>query len=285
MSNKNVEIQQIPLTKLVSFPNHPYFVPDQDAPSIQALAESIKVNGVMTPVTVRKQDDKYEIISGHRRRLACEVIGLRDIPAIVREYKNDDEAMSAVVEANLDRKELLPSDKARVYRTRYELLKHQGQATVVKNGEKINGQTLEVISKAVGESPKSVQRYMNLSRLIPELLQMIDNQKLSSTCGFELYSLPEDQQRMIFDVLKSIDDVKQKFTLSKARELKKIAKTGNMTDEKIKEILFSVPEVSVNNKVITLDINDLKEYIDTGINEDDIKIRILDLLDKYGMTD
>ena len=179
---KKMEFQEKLLDELENFRDNPFFVPDENDKSIQALAESIKENGIMTPLVVRAiNNGKYEIISGHRRKLACKLAGLDKIPVIVKVYKSDDEAMSAVINANLHRKKMLPSDKARVYKARYEILKHQGRNEAENNGEIISSDSLDIIAKTTYESKKTVQRYITLAKLIPDLLQMVDKGRLLVT--------------------------------------------------------------------------------------------------------
>ncbi len=126
---EKMKVQQIPLDALVSFHNHPFCVPDENDREIQALAESIRVNGVLTPAIARLTEDRnYELISGHRRKLACKAVGLATMPVVVKEYANEYEAVSELIDANLHRKKMLPSEKAKVYSLRYEVLKHQGKA-------------------------------------------------------------------------------------------------------------------------------------------------------------
>lgn len=277
----NSEVLEMSLDELVEFQDHPFIVPDENDASIQALAESIRENGVMTPAIARIHNDRYELISGHRRKLACKVAGLDKMPVIIREYENEDEAMSAVINSNLHRKEMLPSEKAKVYSARYEILKHQGKSTAEKDGEEISGQSLEIIGKATGESAKTVQRYINLSRLIPDFLKMVNEGKLALTCGVVLSSLTEEQQTMVFNAIKGTE---KRIKLFEAKALKTLATTNNLTETKIEEILSS-PSAATKAKEVTFSADELSKYIDGDVNEEAIKERILELLDTYGVKD
>lgn len=273
---EKMKVQQIPLDALVSFHNHPFCVPDENDREIQALAESIRVNGVLTPAIARLTEDRhYELISGHRRKLACKAVGLATMPVVVKEYANEYEAVSELIDANLHRKKMLPSEKAKVYSLRYEVLKHQGKATVEKDGEEISGDSLGLIGKATGESPKTVQRYISLSRLIPELLKMVDEGKLATVCGVEISSMPRETQEKILTVIKS---QKKRLTLPEVKNLKKMVQEGSVTEDALKEALTS-PEDS-SSKGITLSADELKKYFGEEIGEEEIKSRILRLLEK-----
>lgn len=197
------------------------------------------------------------------------------MPVVVKEYASDDEAISELINANLHRKKMLPSEKVKVYSLRYELLKHQGKATVEKDGEEISGNSLDLIGKATGESPKTVQRYISLSRLIPELLKMVDEGKLATVCGVEISSMPRETQEKILTVIKS---QKKRLTLPEVKNLKKMVQEGSVTEDALKEALTS-PEDS-SSKGITLSADELKKYFGEEIGEEEIKSRILRLLEK-----
>ena len=277
---EKMKVQQIPLDALVNFHNHPFCVPNENDREIQALAESIRVNGVLTTAIAQPtQDGHYELISGHRRKLACKAVGLATMPVVVKEYANEYEAVLELINANLHRKKMLPSEKAKVYTLRYEVLKHQGKATAEKNGEEISGDSLSLIGKATGERPKTIQRYISLSRLIPELLNMVDEGKLATVCGVEISSMPGEAQEKILTVVKS---QKKRLTLPEVKKLKKMVQEGSVEgsviEDALKESLTS-PEDS-SSKGITLSANELKKYFGEEISEEEIKSRILRLLEK-----
>ena len=181
------EIIDVPLSELHDFHNHPFKVTDGD--SMQELTESIRKNGVLVPaIARRKKDGGYELVSGHRRKRACELAGLPTMPVIVKEY-TDDEAVIVMVDANIQREDILPSEKAKAYRMKYETMKHQG----ARNG----GHSLDLLGEAAGESGKTVQRYLWLSRLVEKLLWMVDAKKVSFMCGIELSWLRWEEQTWV----------------------------------------------------------------------------------------
>ena len=273
---ENSGVQYLPLDMLDSYHAHPYHVPAEDDPSIQALAASIKENGVLTPaIAQKKADGRYELISGHRRKLACKIIGLDNIPVIVKEYKSEDAAMSAVIDANLHRQKMLPSEKAKVYRARYEILKHQGKAP---EGEKGIGKTsLELIGKTTGESAKTVQRYISVSKLIDGFQSKLDNEELGLTSGVELSTLNADEQAKILSVM---TEQEKGITLFKVKALKKLAKNGNLTNDAIRKVLTSSGQSEVEKATISLE--DLKNYFTTEVKEEELRDRIISLLEQYG---
>lgn len=273
---KKMEFQEKLLDELENFRDNPFFVPDENDKSIQALAESIKENGIMTPLVVRAiNNGKYEIISGHRRKLACKLAGLDKIPVIVKVYKSDDEAMSAVINSNLHRKKMLPSDKARVYKARHEILKHQGRNEAENNGEIISGESLDIIAKTTDESKKTVQRYITLAKLIPDLLQMVDKGRLSVTCGVSVAALDKGKQTMLFEEIK---DRKKSIKLADIDKIKEADKNDQLTKDKIKEILSKT--TALKFKAISISAQELKKYFDDSVDEEFIKNKIFSLLEK-----
>ena len=273
---KKMEFQEKLLDELENFRDNPFFVPDENDKSIQALAESIKENGIMTPLVVRAiNNGKYEIISGHRRKLACKLAGLDKIHVIVKVYKSDDEAMSAVINANLHRKKMLPSDKARVYKARYEILKHQGRNEAENNGEIISSDSLDIIAKTTYESKKTVQRYITLAKLIPDLLQMVDKGRLSVTCGVSVAALDKEKQTMLFEEIK---DRKKSIKLADIDKIKEADKNDQLTKDKIKEILSKT--TALKFKAISISAQELKKYFDDSVDKEFIKNKIFSLLEK-----
>ena len=197
IESENIDITdkiiQVPIAELHTFDNHPFKVCDDE--KMQETIDSIRENGVLVPGIVRKrQSGGYEIISGHRRKHACMVLGLKTMPVIVREL-TDDEAVIVMVDANIQRETLLPSEKAKAYKMKYEAMKHQG-----KNA---GGLTLDEIGREAGESGKTVQRFIWLSRLDDELLTMVDEKKLGFSQGVSLSFLQEDSQQKVKNVVKN----------------------------------------------------------------------------------
>ena len=184
-------VQEIPLAKIEGFTGHPFKV--RDDAEMLALVDSVKEDGVLAPVLVRELDGKYQLVSGHRRRRAAELAGLTTIPAIVREM-TDDEATIAMVDSNLQRERILPSEKAWAYRLKLEAIKHQGRALPDSMSE-----SADIVGIAAGESGRTVQRYVRLTYLIPELLQLVDEGKVKMGLADDYSRLPEDVQREYYN--------------------------------------------------------------------------------------
>ena len=195
---------EIELKSIIPFRSHPFKVLNDE--KMEELINSIKENGVITPVLIRQTEkNHYEMISGHRRMYAARKAGLATIPAIVREM-SDDEAVIAMVDANIQREELLPSEKAFAYKMKLEAMKHQGGRTDITSGQ--NGQKLErivsrdVLAEQVGESSKQIQRYIRLTELIPELLDMVDNKKIQFTVAVDISYIDKEMQKWIYEYIR-----------------------------------------------------------------------------------
>ena len=188
---------EIEISKIHPFKNHPFKVLDDE--KMQDLVESVRINGVLTPVLLRMDDnEEYEMVSGHRRMHAAQLAGLTTIPAIVREL-SDDDAIVAMVDANIQREELLPSEKAFAYKMKLDAMKRQGirtDLTLSQNETKLRSD--EVLSKQVGESRAQVQRFVRLTELIPELLDLVDNKKLQFTVAVDISYIDKEAQGWIF---------------------------------------------------------------------------------------
>lgn len=207
---------EIEINKIHAFKNHPFKVLDDE--KMQDLIESVKLSGVLTPVLLRvDSNDEYEMISGHRRLHAAKMAGLTTIPAIVREL-SDDDAVIAMVDANIQREELLPSEKAFAYRMKLEAMKRQGSRTDITSGQndqKLTGTvSRDILAQQVGESSKQVQRYIRLTELIPELLDMVDNKKLTFTIGVDISYIDKEIQKWIYEYIKDTFFITDKFLTS-----------------------------------------------------------------------
>ena len=213
---------EIEINKIHAFKNHPFKVLDDE--KMQDLIESLKLSGVLTPVLLRvDSNDEYEMISGHRRLHAAKMAGLTTIPAIVREL-SDDDAVIAMVDANIQREELLPSEKAFAYKMKLDAMKRQ--AGRPKNNSGQNDQNLmgtvsrDVLAKQVGESSKQVQRYIRLTELIPELLDMVDSKKLTFTVGVDISYIDKEIQEWIYEYIKDTGFIKpQQITALEALDM------------------------------------------------------------------
>lgn len=265
VGNDSEQVVELPLAKLYSFTNHPFKVIDDE--KMDELVESIKANGVLVPGIVRKiNEDEYELISGHRRKHASELAGKETMPVFVKEL-SDEESTVIMVDANIQREEILPSEKAKAYSMKYEALKHQG----VK-GE---GNTLEMIGEATGDNAKKVQRYIQLARLNDELLEMVDHKELGFIQGTEISMLQEEQQQLVYDVL-----CQGKYSMSKeqAVKIKEYGKRGELTNAVIELILTdSKPrerKIVIKNKTIS-------NYFTDDISESEIEKVIIQLLEDW----
>ena len=186
------QIMEVPLDKLYAFKKHPFRVTDDE--KMEEMVESVRENGILVPVMVRPRGEGgYEIISGHRRSHAAMLAGLKSMPVIVKDY-NDDEATVIMVDANIQREDILPSEKAKAYSMKYEALKHQGK-------ERGNGLTLEVVGEAGGDGVKTVQRYIRLSKLTDSMLELVDTGKLGLGQGVDLSFLSEEAQGWVYDII------------------------------------------------------------------------------------
>ena len=198
---------EIEISKIHPFKNHPFKVLDDE--KMQDLVESVKINGVLTPVLLRMdENEEYEMVSGHRRMHAAQLAGLTTIPAIVREL-SDDDAIVAMVDANIQREELLPSEKAFAYKMKLDAMKRQGirtDLTLSQNETKLRSD--EVLSKQVGESRAQVQRFVRLTELIPELLDLVDNKKLQFTVAVDISYIDKEVQGWIYEYISDTGFIK-----------------------------------------------------------------------------
>ena len=231
-------IRDIPISEIDEFPDHPFKVLlDGD---MEQLVESIKRNGVMTPATVRlKEDGRYELISGHRRKKACELAGLETLKCEVKELTRD-EAIIIMVESNLQRTVILPSEKAFAYKMRLEAMKRQGERTDLTSTpvvEKLSGKqalTTSKIGKDTGDSHEQVRRFIRLTELVPEILQMVDERQIAFRPAVEISYLAEEQQYTLLEAMGYNDATP---SLAQAIKMKKFSQDGKLTDEVIQSIM------------------------------------------------
>ena len=226
-------IEKIELNKIKEFKNHPFKVKYDE--QMEKLVESIKENGVLNPILVREVGDKtFEIISGHRRKRAVELANMQEIPCIVRKL-TDDEAIVLMVDSNLQREEILPSEKAFAYKMKMEAMRRQGQRTDLTSAplvEKLGAN--EKMKEETGESREQIRRYIRLTNLIPEILQMVDDKKIAFRPAVEISYLTEDEQNVLLDVMKYNENTP---SLAQAIYLKKQSQQNTLTDETIEEVM------------------------------------------------
>lgn len=269
-------IYDIPLSEIDDFPNHPFKVKmDED---MNQLVQSVKERGVITPITLRqKEDGRYEIVSGHRRRKACELAGLERVPAEIKELSRD-EAIILMVESNLQRSIILPSEKAFSYKMRLEAMKRQGQRTdltLSPVGTK-SGRSSEVITAETGDSRNQIYRYIRLTELIPELLDMVDENKIAFRPAVELSYLTETEQH---NLLNSISYNDATPSLPQAIRLKEFSKAGKLSAEVIESILGE--EKPNQKEKISFKAERLRPYIPSTVPLEKTEDYIIKALEYY----
>ena len=259
------KVEEIEISKIKDFPNHPFKVNNDD--KMQEMVKSVKEYGVILPVIVRPKDNgTYEMISGHRRKRACELAGIKQIRCIVKDL-TDDEATILMVDSNIQREEILPSEKAFAYRLKLEAMKHQGKRVDFDEDETsrpLDGklESAEIMGKEIGESARTIQRYIRLTYLIPELLEEVDNKRIAFRPAVELSYLEEDYQYVILNKLQ-YDEVSP--SLSQAITLKKMQQEGTISEEKIENLLDK--EKPNQKEFIKIHNERIEKYIPTKIKE------------------
>ena len=258
-------MQEIDISKISNFPDHPFKVNDDE--KMQEMVKSIKEYGVILPVIVRpKEDGTYEMISGHRRKRACELAGVKQIRCIVKNL-SDDEATILMVDSNIQREEILPSEKAFAYKMKLEAMKHQGKNIDIDDNEtsapmvpKLTSR--EILGEEMGESRENIRRYIRLTKLIPELLDEVDSKRIAFRPAVELSYLSDENQYVVLNKLE-FDEVSP--SLSQAIILKKMEQEGTITEEKIEELLDK--EKPNQKEFIKIHNEKIDRYIPTKIKE------------------
>lgn len=267
---------EIEIDKIKSFSGHPFKVIDDE--KMQDLIESISESGVLTPVLIRPdRNDGYEMISGHRRMHAAQKAGLITIPAIVREM-TDDEAVIAMVDANIQREELLPSEKAFAYKMKLEAMKRQGSRTdltLSQNETKLRSD--EILSKQVGESRAQVQRYIRLTELIPDLLELVDKKRLNFTIAVDISYIPQDVQEWIYEYICDNGFIKP----NQIAALRNYLGQGPVTQSLMISILNSHIPVKAPVRKVTLNEKKLTKYFPKNYTSEDVEKVIESLLEKW----
>ena len=267
---------EIEIDKIKSFSGHPFKVIDDE--KMQDLIESISESGVLTPVLIRPdRNDGYEMISGHRRMHAAQKAGLITIPAIVREM-TDDEAVIAMVDANIQREELLPSEKAFAYKMKLEAMKRQGSRTdltLSQNETKLRSD--EILSKQVGESRAQVQRYIRLTELIPDLLELVDKKRLNFTIAVDISYIPQDVQQWIYEDICDNGFIKP----NQIAALRNYLGQAPVTQSLMISILNSHIPVKAPARKVTLNEKKLTKYFPKNYTSEDMEKVIESLLEKW----
>ena len=268
-------VQNISISELVPFKDHPFKVVDDEA--MLRTTESIAQYGVLTPLIARPlEGGGYEIISGHRRAHAAEMAGLTEVPVLVRQM-DDDAATVLMVDSNLQRENILPSERAYAYKMKLEAMKHQGERSDLTSGQlgpKLRSD--EQLAQEAGESRKQVQRYIRLTNLIPELLEMVDQKQISFNPAVELsYLAPEEQE--VF--MQAMDEVQASPSLYQAQRLKKLAQEGNFTMDAAREIMNEVKKGDLER--VTFRNEQLRKYFPRSYTTQQMQDTIIKLLDQW----
>lgn len=267
---------EIEISKIHAFKNHPFKVLDDE--KMQDLVDSVRLSGVLTPVLLRvDQNEEYEMISGHRRLHAAKLAGLTTIPAIVREL-SDDDAVIAMVDANIQREELLPSEKAFAYRMKLEAMKRQGSRTdltLSQNETKLRSD--EVLSKQVGESRAQVQRYIRLTELIPDLLDLVDAKKLNFTIAVDISYIDKEIQKWIYEYIRDTGFIKQ----NQISALREQLKVGSVNQVGMLTIFNKCMMVKNEPRTITFSEKKLTKYFPDTYTAEDMERVIESLLEKW----
>ena len=273
---KREQVQQIPIDELYPFTNHPFKVLEDD--SMAQTVKSIKEYGILSPLIARPRPDGdgYEIISGHRRQFAAREAGLETLPVIVRDM-DDDAATILMVDSNLQREQISPSEKAFAYKMKLDALKHQGARSDLTSRQVVGKlEAAALVGKVSDESGRQVQRYVRLTNLIPELLDMVDNKKISFNPAVELSYLDEKQQRAF---LEAMDSTQNAPSVSQAQKLKKMAQKGEFTAEKASEIMEQEKKSELDTVTIKNEI--LRKYFPRNYTPRQMEQKIIQLLDAW----
>ena len=272
---KREQVQQIPIEELFPFKEHPFKVLDDEA--MQRMVESVAQYGVLAPLIARpRPEGGYEIISGHRRQHAAELAGLDTLPVIVREM-TDDAAVILMVDSNLQRENILPSERAFAYKIKLKALKNQGARSDLTSRQVVGKlEAADLVGKGNEESGKQVQRFIRLTNLIPELLDLVDEKKVSFNPAVELSYLDEAQQR---DFLQAMDETQNVPSLSQAQRMKKLAQEGKLTYEAAFAIMGEAKKDELDKVVIKNDT--LKKYFPRSYTPRQMEDVIIKLLEQW----
>lgn len=275
---KSERVQVIPLSELHPFKNHPFRVVDDEA--MQRTVESVAQFGVLAPALARpRSEGGYELVAGHRRMRASELAGLETMPVIIRQM-DDDTATIAMVDSNLQRETLLPSERAFAYKMKMEAMKHQGERTDLTSGQlgrKSDGkESRELIAEQTGESARQVQRFINLTNLIPELLDMVDRKEIAFNPAVELSFLKKEEQK---GFLEAMDYGQSTPSLSQAQRIKKLSQAGMCTQEAMNTIMNEEKKSELDTVTLKNDV--LRKYFPRSYTPKQMQDTIIRLLEQW----
>ena len=269
------QVQQIPIDALHPFTNHPFKVLDDEA--MIRTVESIAQYGVLAPLIARPRPDGdgYEIISGHRRQYAAKLAGLETLPVIVRQM-SDDAAVILMVDSNLQREHILPSERAFAYKMKLDAIKNQGARSDLTSTQVAQKLSVEKVGDDAGVSKDTIRRFIRLTNLIPELLDMVDEKRISFNPAVELSYLDESQQR---DFLEAMEDTQNAPSLSQAQQLKKMAQQGEFSYEKAFDVMGQ--EKKSEKDTVTIKNETLRKYFPRSYTPKQMEEKIIQLLDAW----
>lgn len=276
---KILEVTELPINLIKDFPNHPFKVLDDE--SMENLVESISINGVIIPVVVRKEDDgSYSMIAGHRRKHAASIAGLEKIPSIILKV-NDDQATILMVDTNINQRlSLLASEKAFAYKMKLDAIKHQGKKLedtsrpLVEKLEKIL--SADLIGKEYGESARTIQRYVRITKLIPELLELVDEKKMGLRPAVEISYISKKNQKLIYESFKYNEATS---TLGQAKLLRNLDKNNELTPEKIETIMEQ--EKPNQKEQFRTSYDNIRHYFPSNYSNEQIDSKIIELLEIF----
>ncbi len=269
------QVIEVPLEELYPFKNHPFKVLDDE--KMQQMIESVKENDIIVPGLVREREGGgYELISGHRRKHAAEIAGLETMPVIVKEL-TDDEAVVAMVDANLQREEILPSEKAFAYKMKLDALKHKAGRPTKDNSRQVgtNFRADEAMAENVGDSARTIQRYIRLTELLPELLELADRKKLKFNPAVELSYLKQEEQKIL---LEEMNEQETAPSLYQAQQIKRLSNDGMCTKEAIHAILAVAP---IKDRSVTIKEEKIMQFFSSGTSNEEIERTIYRLLEEW----
>ena len=274
-NSERIDVRRLPIAQIDDFPEHPFKVKDDE--EMEKLKDSISLYGVLTPVVARRcENGRYELISGHRRKYACKALGIELIPAIVREMSRE-EAVIAMVDSNLQREHILPSEKAFAYKMKLEALKCQGRRSDLTSRPLVGKlDNAEDVGNESGDSGRQVQRYIRLTELVLELLELVDNGRMAFRPAVEISYLTEDEQR---DLVETIDSEDCTPSLSQACRMKKLSQEGKLDLDAIFAIMTE--EKANQKEKIKIPAERLEKYFSRGTSPAEIERVILLALDAY----
>ena len=247
---KKPKVDEIPLAELTAFKDHPFKVTEGE--ELNRLIDSIRESGVLVPALARpKEGGGYELISGHRRMAACQALGMETMPVIIRDL-TDEEAIITMVDANLSRENISPSEKAFAYKMKLEAIKHQGKRTSAQLGQKFS---VDQIAENSTDSKSQIQRYIRLTNLIPEILKMVDENKIALTPAVELSYLSESEQR---DLLRTMEGDEVTPSLSQAQRLRRMSEEQNLTEDSVVRVMSEVKGNQV--EYVKVPVDQLRSY-------------------------